>query len=66
MVEHPHRPGEPAAVILETNRLTLREITPGDLDFFAEMMADPEVMRFFPKANTRDEVRAWIDRQLAR
>ena len=53
-------------MILQTDRLALREITPADLDFLAEAMADPEVMRFYPKVNTRDEVREWIDRQLAR
>jgi RimJ/RimL family protein N-acetyltransferase len=53
-------------VILETDRLALREVTPADLDFLAEMMADPEVMRYYPKPATRDEVRDWIDRQLRR
>jgi RimJ/RimL family protein N-acetyltransferase len=48
-------------VILETDRLALREITPGDLDFLAEMLADPEVARFYPKALTRDETRAWME-----
>lgn len=53
-------------MILQTDRLALREITHADLDFLAAAMADPEVMRFYPKVNTRDEVREWIDRQLAR
>src|SRR5436305_15320101 len=30
------------------------------------MMADPEVMRYYPKPATRDEAREWIDRQLRR
>jgi ribosomal-protein-alanine N-acetyltransferase len=53
-------------VILETDRLALRQVTPADLDFLAGMMTDPEVMRYYPTVATRDEVREWIDRQLAR
>lgn len=49
--------------ILETARLRLREVRLDDLGFFAEMMADPEVMRHFPKCCTRDEAREWIERQ---
>lgn len=52
-------------MILETDRLALREVTPDDLDFLAEIMADPEVMRFYPQVYARAEARAWIDRQLA-
>ncbi|WP_242606348.1 GNAT family N-acetyltransferase [Protofrankia symbiont of Coriaria ruscifolia] len=41
--------GEPAAVFtiptIATERLTLRAITPGDLDAYAAMWADPEFMR---------------------
>jgi ribosomal-protein-alanine N-acetyltransferase len=50
--------------ILETARLVLRQVTLHDLDFLAEMMADPEVMRFYPKCYSRDEVEAWICRQV--
>ena len=48
-------------MILETDRLALREITSDDLDFLAEMLADPEVARFYPKALTRDETLAWME-----
>ena len=34
---------------LETKRLTLRQWQPDDFDWFAQMNADPEVMRYFPK-----------------
>jgi RimJ/RimL family protein N-acetyltransferase len=34
--------------LLETDRLMLREMSQGDLDFVATMLADPEVMRFYP------------------
>jgi RimJ/RimL family protein N-acetyltransferase len=37
-----------------------------DLDFLAEMLADPEVTRFYPNQYTRDEARAWIERQVER
>jgi RimJ/RimL family protein N-acetyltransferase len=37
-----------------------------DLDFLAEMLADPEVMRFYPAVQTRDEARQQIERNLKR
>lgn len=40
--------------ILETARLQLRELVPSDLDFVAEMLADAEVMRYYPRRLTRD------------
>lgn len=55
MLELPHTP-----------RLRLRELSAGDLDFVAAMLSDPEVMRFYPKVYTRDEARAWIERQQRR
>jgi RimJ/RimL family protein N-acetyltransferase len=56
----------PAKTILETPRLRLRELVPSDLDFMAEMLADAEVMRYYPKRLTRDLSREWIERQIAR
>jgi RimJ/RimL family protein N-acetyltransferase len=52
--------------VLATERLTLREMAPDDLDFVAAMLDDPEVMRFYPKRYTRDEAQAWIARQVQR
>jgi RimJ/RimL family protein N-acetyltransferase len=52
--------------VLETPRLTLREMSLADLDFVAAMLADPEVMRFYPKCYSRDEAEAWVRRQLDR
>jgi len=37
-----------------------------DLDFVAAMLADPEVMRFYPKCYSREEAGAWVRRQLDR
>jgi RimJ/RimL family protein N-acetyltransferase len=47
-------------VILETPRLVLRELSLSDLDFVAEMLAHPEVMKFWPKTYQREEAEAWI------
>jgi RimJ/RimL family protein N-acetyltransferase len=52
--------------ILETDRLLLREMTLDDLDFVAEMLAHPEVMRYYPKTYDREESEGWLRRQLAR
>ncbi|MDN5801426.1 GNAT family N-acetyltransferase [Psychrobacter sp. AOP22-C1-22] len=38
--------------VLETERLFLRQWQPADFAVFAEMNADPEVMRYFPKLLT--------------
>lgn len=52
--------------ILETPRLALREMSRADLDFIAEMLADPLVMRFYPQTYSREEAAGWIERQLDR
>lgn len=39
---------------LETDRLLLRPYTMGDLDFFASLWADPEVVRFIGEGVTRN------------
>ncbi len=54
------------ATILETSRLLLREMTFGDLDFLAEMLADPVVMRFYPTPLDREGAAGWLTRQLDR
>ena len=45
---------------LRTERLLLREWSDEDLDPFAALNADPEVMRFMPKLLSRDECAARI------
>jgi RimJ/RimL family protein N-acetyltransferase len=52
--------------VLETAHLTLREMSLADLDFVAEMLAHPEVVRFWPKCFDRDEAAEWVRRQQAR
>lgn len=53
-------------VVLETERLQLRELTPGDLAFVAEMIGDAETMRFYPHRFTPLEARRWLQRQFDR
>jgi [ribosomal protein S5]-alanine N-acetyltransferase len=53
-------------MMIQTLRLTLRELTDGDLDFVAAMLADPVVMRYYPKCYSRAEAGDWIKRQRAR
>src|SRR5262249_6507249 len=53
-------------LILETERLRLREMTLDDLDFMSTMLGDAEVMRYYPKVMSRDNAREWIERQLKR
>ena len=46
-------------VRLETERLLLRPFEQGDLDAFAQLCADPEVMRFIGSGRTMDREEAW-------
>jgi [ribosomal protein S5]-alanine N-acetyltransferase len=55
-----------AKQVLETSRLILREMTLDDLDFVAAMLADPEVMRYYPKCYSREEAETWVQRQMKR
>lgn len=50
------------AEVLRTERLVVRELEPGDLEFVAEMLADPVTMRFWPRPYTREEAAQWIER----
>jgi ribosomal-protein-alanine N-acetyltransferase len=47
---------------LMTERLVLRRWTDEDREPFAELNADPEVMRFFPTVMTKQESDAMVDR----
>jgi RimJ/RimL family protein N-acetyltransferase len=48
----------PIHIFLGTNRLILREFTPGDVDLLVELNSDPEVTRFtFQKAMSAEFVR---------
>jgi [ribosomal protein S5]-alanine N-acetyltransferase len=52
--------------ILETDRLTLREFEPSDLDPYAAMIGDPETMRYYPRPYSRAEAESFIQGNLAR
>lgn len=47
-------------MILETERLFLREMTPEDADALALVLSDPESMKFYPHPFSREEVENWI------
>jgi RimJ/RimL family protein N-acetyltransferase len=51
--------------VIETERLVLREMSLDDLDTVAAMLADAEVMRFWPRPYTREEAVRWIERWIA-
>jgi RimJ/RimL family protein N-acetyltransferase len=52
--------------LIETPRLTLREMSLADIGFVGTMLADPEVMRYYPAPLSRTEAEGWIERQLRR
>lgn len=49
-------------IFIETDRLYLRAWQPSDIDPFAELCADPEVMRFFPDVMSREKSKELIAR----
>ena len=52
--------------VLQTQRLELRELTPSDLPFVAEMVGDAETMRYYPHTFMPTEARYWLQRQFDR
>ena len=48
-------------VIIETNRLILREYTLDDFDNLYEIVSDPETMRHYPKPFDEERTRGWIE-----
>lgn len=44
-----------------TARLRFREMSDEDLDRMAELLGDPEVMRFYPAPKSRAQAQSWID-----
>lgn len=53
-------------MILETERLLLRELGQGDFAALCQIMQDSETMYAYEGAFDDAEVQAWLDRQLAR
>ena len=62
-IRNPRRHRPTTAEILDTSRLHLREMGMGDLDFMASLLADPEVMRYYPACCSREESDSWLRRQ---
>jgi ribosomal-protein-alanine N-acetyltransferase len=54
------------AMLIETDRLLLRPLTPTDEPALAAVLSDAETMRWYPRPYTADEVRQWIERQMGR
>ena len=52
--------------VLQTQRLSLREFEPGDVDALAAILSDPETMRYYPVSFDRIGVVDWIRRNRAR
>jgi len=51
--------------LFKTTRLAFRTWSNNDLTAFAKLCADPEVMRYFPSALSKDETQNYIDRLIA-
>jgi RimJ/RimL family protein N-acetyltransferase len=54
------------SLVLETERLQLRNLVPADLDELTSILSDPETMRYYPRPFTREECSEWITRNLER
>lgn len=53
-------------IILQTERVALREFAPEDAAALAEILCDRENMRFYPRPFCPREVEEWIEMSLAR
>lgn len=50
----------PVALIIETERLLLRRMTPEDADALFAVLGDPVSMEYYPDAFSREDVSRWI------
>lgn len=53
-------------MIIESERLYLREITPSDIGSLSKILQDEDTMYAYEGAFTDNEVREWLDRQISR
>ncbi len=53
-------------LVIETNRLFLRELTLDDVADLSLVLSDNESMAHYPHAFSTDEVRRWIERNMER
>ena len=51
---------------IETERLILREMTPGDFDRLYAVLADSDIMQHYPHTFDETRVRNWINKNLER
>ncbi len=51
-------------MVVETKRLTLREMTLNDVDDLLEVLSDPEAMQFYPKPFDCQMTQTWIERNI--
>jgi [ribosomal protein S5]-alanine N-acetyltransferase len=56
----------PKMIILETERLLLREFVPEDVGLLSAVLSDPETMRYYPAPLDRTGVAEWIERNRRR
>lgn len=49
-------------VIVETDRLVLREIVQADLPVLHRIFSDPESMRYYPRVKSFEETAAWFEK----
>ena len=53
-------------MILETERLYMREMNQGDFDSLCDILQDEETMYAYEGAFSQEEVQEWLDRQISR
>lgn len=53
-------------MIIETERLFLREMTENDLDALYKVLSDRNIMQYYPYAFDESKVRSWIQRNIER
>lgn len=53
-------------MILETERLFLREMSMDDFDALYKVLADKEIMQHYPYTFDEERVRSWIERNMNR
>lgn len=58
--------GSDTAVIIETERLYLREMDLKDYDSLSQVLTDPEIMQHYPYAFDEQRVKGWIERNMNR
>lgn len=49
-------------IVLETERLFLRQMIPGDFAALFAVLGDPVAMQYYPRAFSREDVTRWIAR----